>query len=172
MNKLIVGLGNPGEEYKNHFHNLGFMMIDKLSNDFKFNKKFNAEICFLDEETILCKPQTFMNLSGDAVSKIVKEYKIETSNILVLHDDLSVKIRKWRYETEIQKTSHNGIRDICAKIGNDFCRIRIGAGKPKLYEDIASIDWVLMDIPEALRQHYDAVFPEIENKIKVWIQER
>lgn len=173
MIKLIVGLGNPGEEYANNFHNLGFKCLDKLSKNFVYDKKSNADICFLDEETILCKPQTFMNLSGESVSKLQKKYKIQNDNILIVHDDISVKIGKFRYEPETLKTSHNGIRSICQHLSStDFCRIRVGACKTKEYDNLAPIDWVLMDIPEKFKENYEKVFSEIENYIKEWINGR
>lgn len=173
MYKLIIGLGNPGEAYKNNFHNLGFKVLDEFNLDFNYDNLSKSEICFLDNETILCKPMMYMNNSGLNVRWLVEKYNISLSNILVIHDDLSVKIGKFRYENFVSKTSHNGIRSILNELnGNNFSRIRVGCSKPKQYEDIETLDYVLMDIPEDIEKTYKTIFPDIKNFIEGWISER
>src|SRR5512140_3557857 len=97
---LIVGLGNPGKEYENTRHNIGFEIVDKIKNDWnfsewEFNKKFNAEISksgqeprTKNQELLLAKPATYMNLSGEAVQSILSFYKLEPNDIIIIHDDL------------------------------------------------------------------------------------
>ncbi len=131
--KLIVGLGNPGSEYSETRHNLGYMVIDKLEEQMKvglvFEKKLKADVAMFvhDSETlILAKPQTFMNLSGDCVSKITKFYKIKTEDVWVISDDLDLDFGKVRVRVGGSSGGHNGLKDIIAKLGEGFTRFRIG----------------------------------------------
>lgn len=144
---LIIGLGNPGKQYDNTRHNVGFTLLDKLKDDwnfprFEFNKKFKAEmsekkmVSFLakifpkKEKTILVKPQTFMNLSGEAVRKIMTFYKIPPENIVVIHDDLDIVIGNYKISENSSAGGHNGIQNIIDNIGTQkFNRIRIGVEK-------------------------------------------
>lgn len=131
--KLIVGLGNPGSEYSETRHNLGYMVIDKLEEQMKvglvFEKKLKADVAMFvhDSETlILAKPQTFMNLSGESVSKIAKFYKIKTEDVWVISDDLDLDFGKVRVRVGGSSGGHNGLKDIIAKLGEGFTRFRIG----------------------------------------------
>ncbi len=133
--KLIIGLGNPGEKYKNTRHNLGFMFLDKLREkwdfpDFELNKKFNAEISqgeWKNEKIILAKPQYFMNLSGETVKKLLDFYKISLENLLVIHDDLDIVCGKYKLATDSTSAGHNGVQNIIDKLGiKKFARLRIG----------------------------------------------
>ena len=178
MIKLIVGLGNPGEEYKNTFHNLGFKFVDyvakELNKEFKFKESFNSEITRVDmnnNSILLCKPQTFMNSSGEAVEKVRKYCGLKPEEILVVHDDLSVKIGKYKNETEFTSTKHNGVLNIIEKTNSKkFSRIRIGAAKPEKLKSIKSIDYVLGDIPEIYKEKYDEIFVKIWEEIKNGIE--
>lgn len=140
--KLIVGLGNPGKEYENTRHNVGFLILDKMQNaniksqndnvKFKMEKKLNAEIVKInidDEEILLTKPQTFMNLSGEAVQKIVQFYKIKPEDIIVVCDDINLEIGQVRIRKGGSDGGHNGLKSIIAHLGSDFWRIRVGVGK-------------------------------------------
>ena len=133
--KLIIGLGNPGEKYKNNRHNAGFIILDELQKnwgftDFEFSKKFEAEISegnLEGEKIVLAKPQTFMNNSGEAVQKIINFYKLTPEDILVIHDDLDINLEEFRIATDSRAAGHNGVQDIIEKIGTqNFKRIRIG----------------------------------------------
>lgn len=130
---LIVGLGNIGQKFQNTRHNLGFMVIDELAKlldfpNFKHEQKFQAEICQKDN-VILAKPETMMNKSGGAVSKIAAYYKIEASNIWVVHDELDLPFGTIRVRIGGGAAGHNGIKSIVAKIGDSFWRFRIGIGR-------------------------------------------
>lgn len=145
---LIVGLGNPGNEYKNTRHNVGFMTIDAIApNEAVWKKEKNAlttrtEIDGLN--VILAKPQTFMNNSGEAVAPLMAYYKIPLENVVVIHDDMDLKLGTLREKTGGGSAGHNGIKSIDNAIGKEYRRIRIGIGHPRDFESpIDPADWVL-----------------------------
>src|SRR5574344_1295157 len=115
--KLVVGLGNPGKEYVNTRHNVGFMFLDSLYNDFKLNKKFNALECLIGD-TIIIKPLSYMNLSGDVVYKYVNFYKIELDDILIIHDDMDIICGDYKVSYNHGDGGHNGIKDIILKLNS------------------------------------------------------
>ncbi|HAI74279.1 MAG TPA: aminoacyl-tRNA hydrolase [Candidatus Moranbacteria bacterium] len=138
--KLIVGLGNPGEKYKNTRHNLGFLFLDKLREKwsfpvFKLHKKFNAELSqgeIDDKKIILAKPQTFMNLSGETAKKLLDFYKLSANDLLVIHDDLDITCGKYKLATDSSSAGHNGVQNIIDKLNTKkFARLRIGIGPEK-----------------------------------------
>jgi PTH1 family peptidyl-tRNA hydrolase len=133
--KMVIGLGNPGEKYKNNRHNSGFIIIDEFKKswnfpDFEMSQKFNAEISEgnqNEEKIMLMKPQTFMNDSGEAVKKIMDFYKLTPENITVIHDDLDINLGEFRISTDSASAGHKGVEDIIDKIGTqNFRRVRIG----------------------------------------------
>lgn len=134
--QLIVGLGNPGGEYRNNRHNIGFMAIDAIAarhNFPPFKSKFNGLIAdgTIDgERVLLLKPQTFMNHSGDCVSKATKFYKLETDAIIVIYDELDLAPGKVRIKTGGGNGGHNGLRSISPVIGENYKRVRLGIGHP------------------------------------------
>ena len=135
--KLIVGLGNPGLPYKNTRHNLGFMALDALADELgaKFRKdprsnSLKAEPAFNQIKVILCKPLTYMNLSGISVLQEVRFAKIPLENIIVIHDDLDLAVGKVRVKTGGGSGGHNGLKDIDARLGKEYRRVRIGIGHP------------------------------------------
>jgi PTH1 family peptidyl-tRNA hydrolase len=131
-NKLIIGLGNPGKKYENTRHNVGFMVIDALASQiansqWSMVKKYNSLIIDHQQSTIFCKPQTFMNSSGIAVSKPATFYKIPATNIYVIHDDLDIKLGEYKIQKSVGPRLHNGISSIEKALGTkDFWRVRIG----------------------------------------------
>jgi len=133
--KLIIGLGNPEEKYKNNRHNAGFIIIDEFQKDwgfpaFEFSKKFDAEISegiSEGDKIILVKPQTFMNKSGESVQKIISFYKLTPEDITVIHDDLDINLGEFKLSTDSRAAGHNGVQNIIDKLGTqNFKRIRIG----------------------------------------------
>lgn len=131
--KLIVGLGNPDKEYLNTFHNLGFMAIDKCASELNVEfcktqcKSVIAETRLNNQKIILAKPQTYMNLSGEAVRELLSYYKIELSNLLVIYDDFDLNKGVLRLRESGSAGTHNGMRNIVKELGSDkFARIRIG----------------------------------------------
>ena len=129
--KLVVGLGNPGKEYVNTRHNVGFMFLDSLYSDFKLNKKFNALECLIGD-TIIIKPLSYMNLSGEAVLKYVNYYKIGIDDILIIQDDLDMDIGSYKLMYNHGDGGHNGIKNIILNLSSKcFLRLKIGISKDK-----------------------------------------
>lgn len=133
--KLIVGLGNPGVQYEKTRHNAGFIAVDALAEskglgEWHLKDKFKTEVIeFTDEngnKTILAKPQTFMNLSGEAVQTLKHFYKLENSEITVVHDELDMPSGEVRKKTGGSSAGHNGVESVINHIGEDFHRVRIG----------------------------------------------
>lgn len=140
---LIVGLGNHEEKYQNTRHNIGFMVVDKLLSSltpvgktFSEKKEFKASIAKLrwkEKEILLLKPLTYMNNSGWAVVKVAAFYKIQPSDIWVVHDDIDLPLEKLRIRRGGASGGHHGIESIIAKLGTDqFVRFRLGVGKGML----------------------------------------
>ena len=138
--KLIVGLGNPGNEYKNTRHNVGFYYLDLFANKYNltFKEKYNglyAKSTINDEDVILLKPLTYMNLSGECVIKFVNYYKIKNEDILVIHDDLDIDIGRIKLKEKGSSGGHNGIKSIIDNLNTEyFKRLKIGISKNKLYD--------------------------------------
>ena len=146
---LIVFLGNPGPRYEMTRHNAGFMAADAMAKEKNVNinkARFKALTATCDiggESVLLMKPQTFMNLSGDAVAQAAKFYKIPPEHVIVVSDEISLPIGKLRIRTKGSAGGHNGLKDIIAKLGTDaFPRIRIVVGAPP-HPDYDMADWVL-----------------------------
>lgn len=160
--KLIVGLGNPGKQYEKTKHNTGFMVMDQLSKILQCpidQKKFKALIgqCVIHgEKVLLMKPQTFMNLSGEAVHEAMKFYQLTPEDILIIYDDLDLPIGKLRLREQGSAGGQNGIKNIIAHIHTqDFKRIRVGIGNDKL---MLTADYVLGKIPKSEWQlHQEAI---------------
>ena len=145
---LIVGLGNPGNEYKNTRHNVGFMAVDFLAPmDATWKKEKNALTLRTEIDgynIILVKPQTYMNNSGEAVGPLMAFYKIPLENLVVIHDDMDLKLGSVREKVGGSSAGHNGIKSIDAAVGNDYRRIRIGIGHPRDFDNpMNPSDWVL-----------------------------
>lgn len=145
---LVVGLGNPGNEYMRTRHNVGFMAVDFLAgNGAVWKNEHDAMTTRAKIDgygVIFVKPMTFMNLSGNAVGAIARFYKVPTENIIVIHDDMDLKVGNVREKIGGGSAGHNGIKSIDAVIGPDYRRIRIGIGHPRDFDlKIDPADWVL-----------------------------
>ena len=135
--KLIAGLGNPGLAYHHTYHNIGFMAVDRLVKelDHKLPLAHKFDSLFVkgrleNNEYGLLKPQTFMNLSGSAVAKALRFFKISESELMVVYDDIDLPLGKLRYRTKGGHGGHNGMRDIILKLSsNSFQRLKIGVGR-------------------------------------------
>jgi len=135
--KLIVGLGNPGEQYRASRHNLGFLVLDQLAGQQDISLQKRAFDAFWgkgrvrSEAIILAKPQTYMNLSGSAVQKLVEYFKIDVENLIIIHDDLDLPFQTLRLKKGGGDGGHRGLASIIQHLGSpDFLRVRIGIGKP------------------------------------------
>lgn len=129
---LIVGLGNPGKQYENNRHNVGYMVIDALLDDLSSSPSsknaFKGEL-FKTSDILLLKPTTYMNLSGESVRAVSDYYKPQ--KIIVIHDDLDLPFGTVKFKQGGGNGGHNGLKSIDAHIGNDYIRVRIGIGKPQ-----------------------------------------
>lgn len=167
---LIAGLGNPGPRYAKQRHNIGFMAADAIARRQSFSRwsnKFKAQIAegsVGDEKILLIKPQTFMNLSGEAVGQALRFYKLTTSELIVIYDELDLQPGKARIKTGGGSGGHNGIKSIDAHCGKDYRRLRLGIGHPGHKErvnhhvlgDFAKADHQWLDpLLEAIGDHCD-----------------
>jgi len=164
--KLVVGLGNPDGMYSKTYHNIGFITIDKFAKKCGagFDKKKCKSSIARIGDVILAKPQTYMNLSGDAVLELKKYFKIKNEDILIILDDIDLPKGKIRFRESGSAGTHNGLRDIVKKVG-ETPRLRIGIGKPDDGRDLA--DYVLSNIDamskELIDSAIEAGFKTIEN---------
>ena len=146
---LVAGLGNPGQKYEHTRHNMGFLTVDLLAekagaklNKVKFKSAYNI-LPFAGQRCLVMKPQTYMNLSGEAVREAAQFYKIPADHVLVIYDDVSLPVGKLRVRPTGSAGGHNGIKNIIAHLGTqDFPRIKIGTGAPA-GGGADMIDWVI-----------------------------
>ena len=147
--KLIVGLGNPGKKYISTRHNVGFMMIDMIREDWRFEEWKDSQFQWAVsewmqkwEKIILLKPTTYMNLSGESIASVVQFYKLDPrTDMLIISDDIDMEFAKVRYREEWSHGWQNGLKDIMLKVGtNQISRIKIGIGRDERYN---VSDWVL-----------------------------
>ena len=172
---LVVGLGNPGEEYSKTRHNIGFMAADEIHsrhNFTPFKQKFDgliSEGTIGKEKTLLLKPQTYMNLSGNSVQKTAKFYKIPPQNIIVIHDDKDLSLGKLKAKNGGSAGGHNGLKNIDSQIGNEYNRIRIGVGSPKEH-NTDTINFVLSKFSKTELQILEPQLDFIASTIKELIE--
>ena len=173
---IIVGLGNPGEQYAYTRHNAGFLAIDHLClkhsgecNRAKF-KALVGEITLGGVRALLMKPQTFMNLSGQAIAEAQSFYKIPPENIIVISDDASFDIGKLRIRKSGSAGGHNGLKSVIECLNSDkFPRIKLGVGqKPSPDYDIA--DWVLARIPKDKEKQFSALLEFVPQALELMLK--
>ncbi len=163
--KMIVGLGNPGKEYENTRHNVGFMVLDSFVPNFHMEKKFEAAIKednIQGNKCIFVKPFTFMNESGFSVAKIAKYYDILPEDILVIQDDMDLAFEHYKLKMDSSSGGHNGIKSIINSLNTEhFCRLKIGISHD---ENGDTINYVLGKFSKSeiqfLQEHY-SLFQEI-----------
>ncbi|MBL4671078.1 MAG: aminoacyl-tRNA hydrolase [Arenicella sp.] len=164
--KLIVGLGNPGEQYAKTRHNAGFLFLnqlcDQLGVSLKADKRcfgHSAKVVIAGHEVRLLAPNTFMNLSGKAVNAAIQYYKIELSEVLVAHDELDLDAGIARLKLSGGHGGNNGLRDIIQKCATkDFARLRIGIGHPGVGRDVSA--YVLKQANKSEQQDIDNAIAE------------
>ena len=158
---LFVGLGNPGGKYAANRHNIGFMAMDRIASDHGFGpwkSKFQGEIAegsLGGVKTLLLKPQTFMNLSGQSLGEAMRFYKLSPADVTVFHDELDLAPGKVRCKTGGGHAGHNGLRSIHQHIGADYHRVRLGIGHPGHKDRVAP--YVLSDFAKAEQGWLDDV---------------
>ncbi len=172
---LIVGLGNPGREYQNNRHNIGFMVLNQLAGkiDTSFSKmKMNAlmtAVRYKGHRIILLKPQTFMNLSGKATASFIRFYKLPLENLLVVYDDVDLPFQTLRMRPNGGDAGQKGVRSIIKELGTkDFPRLRVGINRPPGRMSVSSYvllnfsDQEVETLPFVLDQAADAILAFVE----------
>lgn len=138
---IVVGLGNPGASYEFHRHNVGFRVVQALREAFSypaFKVKEGAAISAGESSILLCLPQTYMNLSGQAVAPLVRFYKVPLTQVVVIHDDLDLPCGEVRWKQGGGTGGHRGLQSLSACIGPEYSRIRIGIGHPGSKDAVSS----------------------------------
>ena len=162
---LLVGLGNPGSNYTNTRHNIGFKIIDAINAHFKLSKqkpKFKGLLTtgnIGDKKIYAIKPLTFMNNSGICIRELLEYFKIDAEDVIVFHDDLDIEFGKIKAKFGGSSAGHNGIASIDKFIGKEYSRVRIGIGKPE--NKISVSDYVLNDFNEDEQVHLDSITSNI-----------
>ena len=174
---LIVGLGNPGKEYANTRHNIGFMTIDRLAKYFGFewlvNNKFTTHLAKGDKNgknILLTKPQKYMNLSGKTVAPLAGYYKIHAKRVMVIVDDLDLPLGSLRMRPDGGNGGHRGLESISECLGtNSFPRLRIGIGRPEQKQEVSG--FVLGKFSQNEVDRVEKVTETASNQISCWINQ-
>lgn len=181
--KLIIGLGNPGRGYANTRHNTGFICLNHFARTqgIPFDKKQGQARIGTGEvagiKIVVAKPQTYMNLSGESASRLIRKFGITLNNLLVIHDDLDLPLSKIRIRHGGSSAGHKGVASIITCLGSpDFTRLRVGTGRPATEStDNASeadiIDYVLSDFTAEEKQIMAKVIPEVSEAILCFLTE-
>jgi len=175
---LIVGLGNPGRGYANNRHNIGFTCLSHFARTqgIRLDKKQAQARIGVGEvaggKVVVARPQTYMNLSGQSVSRLVKRFNIDLNNLLVIHDDLDLPLGKIRIRQGGSSGGHKGVDSIIAWLGSqDFLRLRVGIGRPTMptggdeFSEADIIDYVLSDFTLGEKQTIAKVIPRVSEAI-------
>ncbi|MBL7182972.1 MAG: aminoacyl-tRNA hydrolase [Anaerolineae bacterium] len=175
IERIIIGLGNPGRKYAGNRHNVGFQCLDRLAEAWglsfsrRKHKALLAQGQIAGLKVILAKPQTFMNLSGDAVERMARFYKLPPESILVIYDDLDLPVGRIRLRPEGGSGGHKGMKSIIEHLGtNGFPRLRVGIGRPT-HGDPA--DYVLDDFTPDERITIDEVYERVASAVELWLTE-
>ncbi len=172
---LLVGLGNPTPDSKNNRHNIGFKIIDVINQKFGLSKqkpKFKGLLTMgsiSDEKIYAIKPLTFMNNSGTCIRELIEYFKIDSSDIIVFHDDIDIEFGKIKAKFGGSDAGHNGIASLDKFIGKDYSRVRIGIGKPN---KIKVNDFVLGDFNEEEKIKLDEISKKIISSLELLIQKK
>ena len=175
---LIVGLGNPGRGYANNRHNVGFTCLNHFARTqgIRFDKKQGQARIGVGEvagsKVVVARPQTYMNLSGLSVSRLVKKFNINLDNLLVIHDDLDLSLGKIRIRQGGSSGGHKGVDSIISELGSrDFIRIRVGVGRPTMppgsaeFSETDIIAYVLSNFTSGERQTITGVIPRVSEAL-------
>jgi len=182
--KLIVGLGNPGEDYANSLHNMGFMCVNYFARQHRiqFDKKQADARTGAGKvsgvNVVLARPHTYMNRSGQAVNKLAKKFKVKPADILVVYDDMDLPLGKIRIRNEGSAGGHNGIKSIIQELGTqEFPRVRVGVGRPistdGMKEDKGAdvITFLLSELPPEVKIAINQVLPRVNEAMEYIITE-
>ena len=170
---LVVGLGNPDKEYQATRHNVGFMAADEIFRRYSFSsyqKKAQglvAQGTIAGEKVLLVKPQTYMNLSGNCVSELVRFYKLSLANVIVIHDDMDLSVGQIKSKCGGSAAGHNGLKSIDSHIGNGYGRIRVGVSRPAQKEQV--IEWVLSEFNKEDKQKIEKTLDLVAQNVDIFI---
>ena len=173
---LLVGLGNPGSDYTNTRHNIGFKIIDAINAHFKLSKqkpKFKGLLTTgnIDEKKIYAiKPLTFMNNSGTAIKELIDYFKIDAKDVIVFHDDMDIDFGKIKAKFGGSSAGHNGIESIDKFIGKDYSRVRIGIGKPKGPIEVS--DYVLQNFDDEEIMGVEKISKNITESLSILVEKK
>ena len=164
MARMVVGLGNPGPEYENTRHNAGFMVVDLLAENLRvsyWRDEAGAKVGlvrFGDDDLVLVKPQTFMNVSGKAVRKLLEAYEVDAADAIIVHDDLDLPEETVRVKRGGGHGGHNGLRSLSEALGTgEFPRVKVGIGRPPGRQDPA--DYVLEPMRREVAERLESMVP-------------
>lgn len=170
--KIIVGLGNPGRDYKNTRHNIGFMVLEELASRYPVEKqesRFDAIIGHIrigSEKVLLVKPLTYMNLSGRAVQPIMHWYKLELADLMVVYDDMDLPTACLRIRAKGGTGGHKGMASISERLASkDFARMRVGIGRPEVGE---TVGWVLGRFSQEEQEEIQVVVKKAADALEKW----
>lgn len=175
---LIAGLGNPGEKYRGTRHNAGFDVVDRLARkwavDWNFEKKFNAQTATIilagEKKTLLCRPLTFMNLSGEAVAVMTRYYRVRDENLLVIVDDADLELGTLRLRPDGTSGGHHGLESVEQHLGSRrFARQRLGIGRPDSGGEISG--FVLSRFNESELPLYERALERAVEQALCWVNE-
>lgn len=164
MTRVVVGLGNPGPEYELTRHNAGFLVVDLLGENLRANywkDQAGSKVAVVrlgDEDLVLAKPQSFMNVSGGPVKKLTEEYDAASEELIVVHDDIDLAPGRVLCKRGGGHGGHNGLRSLHEKLGTDaYLRVRVGVGRPPGRMDPA--DWVLQPLKGEALEEFESTIP-------------
>ncbi len=169
---LFVGLGNPGSQYEETRHNIGFRVIDKLVADLSardISKTSFLGTLFRASNTLFLKPTTFMNLSGKSVQPVKHFFKVEIEDVIVIHDDIDLPFGALRFKKAGGHGGHNGLKSIDEHITKEYIRVRIGVGKPEYKSQVA--DYVLHDFYEEEKKVLQKLIDHVTEACKLLVKE-
>jgi PTH1 family peptidyl-tRNA hydrolase len=172
---LLVGLGNPGEKYKNTRHNVGFKAIDFFANQhslvFRDSVRFRGSLaqgCIQGKQVILLKPMTFMNVSGESIKSCMEYFSIAQEKILIVCDDITIALGKIRMRMKGSSGGHNGLKSVSLSLATEeFARLRIGVDFPQLEEDLS--DYVLGHFTKEQQKTIEELLPFVVLVLREWI---
>jgi PTH1 family peptidyl-tRNA hydrolase len=174
--KIVVGLGNPGRQYERTRHNVGFKVVNRLAETHSLvfsREKFKAQLAsgtVKGEDVLLVKPQTFMNLSGEAVGSLIRFYKQERSDLLIVYDDIDLPLGAIRLRLDGGAGGHNGMKSIISHLGSEeFPRLRIGIRGEIQYDDMSA--YVLGKFTSDERADLDAIIPRACEAVEMTLTE-
>jgi len=175
IERLIVGLGNPGRKYAGNRHNVGFQCLDRLAEAWglsfgrRKHKALLAQGQIAGLKVILAKPQTFMNLTGEAVERLARFYKVPPESILVIYDDLDLPVGRIRLRPEGGSGGHKGMKSIIEHLGtNGFLRLRVGIGRPPHGDPV---DYVLNDFAPDEGLVIEEAYERAVSAVELWLAE-